>query len=178
MSNGPIATRFEERVNKLLARLGTDSDVQTFLPQLSRALVDAVSELEAAHNITPTVQAVRETIELVEDIEDSAPTVDYARYVNAHGIPVCWAGGIERTQMILEAIAEEIGAAPGHARLVRITITPTLDILIQGNTIGHIVSKYKSAFRPLTDDGPIATIGELIYAPSKNLWCVKLGDNS
>lgn len=178
MSNGPIATRFEERVNKLLARLGTDGDVQAFLPQLVRALVDAVSELEATRDIMPTVEAVSETIELIEDIEDNTPGLDYARYVNAQNIPVCWAGGIETTQMILEAIAEEIGAAPGHARLVRITITPTLDILIQGNTIGHIVSKYKSVFRPLTDDGPIATIGELIYAPSKNLWCVKLGDNS
>ena len=39
MSNGSITTRFEERVNKGLARLGNDGDVQAFLAWLVRAFV-------------------------------------------------------------------------------------------------------------------------------------------
>ena len=43
MSNGPITTRFEERVNKELARLGNDGDVRAFLARLVRAFIEPVN---------------------------------------------------------------------------------------------------------------------------------------
>lgn len=198
MSRGPITTRFEERANKLLARLGADDDVKAFLPHLTRAFIDAVGELEAARGPVPVAQPIGEAAppvsetaaepiseeaEPVDDTQDNTEddttaAVEYARHVNAHDLPVCWAGGINATQHILDAIAEEIGAAPGRPRLVRITITPTLEILIDGNTVGHITHRYTNAFRPLTGDGPIATIGELAFSSAKDLWCLRLGDNS
>ena len=107
MSNGPITTRFEERVNKELARLGIDGDVQAFLARLVRAFIDTIGELEASRELTPTVQALRETIEIIDDIDTTA-TIDnsdggalgaiYARYVNARDIPSCWIAGVETTQ--------------------------------------------------------------------------------
>lgn len=198
MSRGPITTRFEERANKLLARLGADDDVKAFLPHLTRAFIDAVGELEATHGPVPVAQpiseaappvsetaaeSISEEAEPVDNTQDNAEddttaAVEYARHVNAHDLPVCWAGGINATQHILGAIAEEIGAAPGRPRLVRITITPTLDILIDDNTVGHITHRYTNVFRPLTGDGPIATIGELAFSSTKDLWCLRLGDNS
>ena len=75
MSNGPITTRFEERVNKELARLGNDGDVQTFLARLVRAFVDTIGELEARRELSPTVEALRETIEIIDDTETNA-TID------------------------------------------------------------------------------------------------------
>ena len=66
MSNGPITTRFEERVNKELARLGNDGDVQAFLARLVRAFVDTIGELEARRELSPTVEALRETIEIID----------------------------------------------------------------------------------------------------------------
>lgn len=92
MSNGPITTRFEERVNKELARLGNDGDVQVFLARLVRAFIDTIGELEARRELPPTVQALRETIEITDNIDtnaaidnsdDGALGASYARYVNA-----------------------------------------------------------------------------------------------
>ena len=96
MSNGPITTRFEERVNKELARLGNDGDVQVFLARLVRAFIDTIGELEARRELSPTVEALRETIEIIDDTEtnaaidntdDGALGACYARYVNALDIP-------------------------------------------------------------------------------------------
>ena len=72
MSNGPITTRFEERVNKELARLGNDGDVQVFLARLVRAFIDTIGELEARRELSPTVEALRETIEIIDDTETNA----------------------------------------------------------------------------------------------------------
>ena len=76
MSNGPITTRFEERVNKELARLGNDGDVQAFLARLVRAFIDTIGELEARRELSPTVEALRETIEIIDDTETNAATED------------------------------------------------------------------------------------------------------
>lgn len=76
MSNGPITTRFEERVNKELARLGNDGDVQVFLARLVRAFIDTIGELEARRELSPTVEALRETIEIIDDIDTNAAIDD------------------------------------------------------------------------------------------------------
>lgn len=44
--------------------------------------------------------------------------------------------------------------------------------------IGYITGRIAEAFADLTTDGPIETLATLIYARSKDLWCVKLGETS
>ena len=187
MSNGPITTRFEERVNKELARLGIDGDVQAFLARLVRAFIDTIGELEASRELTPTVQALRETIEIIDDIDTTA-TIDnsdggalgaiYARYVNARDIPSCWIAGVETTQHILINIADQLGATSGSQRRLRVVITPDLSICHDDVVIGYVTGRSAETFADLTADGPIQTLATLIYARSKDLWCVKLGEIS
>lgn len=186
MSNGPITTRFEERVNKELARLGNDGDVQAFLARLVRAFINTIGELEASRELTPTVQALRETIEIIDDIDTTA-TIDnsdgelgasYARYVNARDIPNCWIAGVETTQHVLINVADQLGATSGSQRRLRVVITPDLSICHDHVMIGYITGRSTETFAALTADGPIETLATLIYARSKDLWCVKLGETS
>ena len=187
MSNGPITTRFEERVNKELARLGNDGDVQAFLAWLVRAFVDTIGELEARRELSPTVEALRETIEIIDDTEtnaaidntdDSALGACYARYVNALDIPNCWISGVETTQHVLINVADRLGATGGSRHRLRVVITPDLSIYHDDVMIGYITGRIAEAFADLTADGPIETLATLIYARSKDLWCVKLGETS
>ena len=187
MSNGPITTRFEERVNKGLARLGNDGDVQAFLAWLVRAFVDTIGELEARRELSPTVEALRETIEIIDDTEtnaaidnsdDGALGASYARYVNALDIPNCWISGVETTQHALINVADRLGATGGSRHRLRVVITPDLSIYHDDVMIGYITGRIAEAFADLTADGPIETLATLIYARSKDLWCVKLGETS
>ena len=187
MSNGPITTRFEERVNKGLARLGNDGDVQAFLAWLVRAFVDTIGELEARRELSPTVEALRETIEIIDDTETNAAIdnsddgtlgVSYARYVNALDIPNCWISGVETTQHVLINVADRLGATGGSRHRLRVVITPDLSIYHDDVMIGYITGRIAEAFADLTADGPIETLATLIYARSKDLWCVKLGETS
>ena len=187
MSNGPITTRFEERVNKGLARLGNDGDVQAFLAWLVRAFVDTIGELEARRELSPTVEALRETIEIIDDIDtnaandngdDGALSASYARYVNALDIPNCWISGVETTQHVLINVADRLGATGGSRHRLRVVITPDLSIYHDDVMIGYITGRIAEAFADLTADGPIQTLATLIYARSKDLWCVKLGEIS
>lgn len=187
VSNGPITTRFEERVNKELARLGNDGDVQAFLARLVRAFVDTIGELEARRELSPTVEALRETIEIIDDIDtnaandngdDGALSASYARYVNALDIPNCWIAGVETTQHVLINVADRLGATGGSRHRLRVVITPDLSIYHDDVMIGYITGRIAEAFADLTADGPIETLATLIYARSKDLWCVKLGETS
>ena len=187
MSNGPITTRFEERVNKELARLGNDGVVQAFLARLVRAFVDTIGELEARRELSPTVEALRETIEIIDDTEtnaaidntdDGALGACYARYVNALDIPNCWIAGVETTQHVLINVADRLGATGGSRHRLRVVITPDLSIYHDDVMIGYITGRIAEAFADLTADGPIETLATLIYARSKDLWCVKLGETS
>ena len=187
MSNGPITTRFEERVNKELARLGNDGDVQVFLARLVRAFIDTIGELEARRELSPTVEALRETIEIIDDTEtnaaidntdDGALGACYARYVNALDIPNCWISGVETTQHVLINVADRLGATGGSRHRLRVVITPDLSIYHDDVMIGYITGRIAEAFADLTADGPIETLATLIYARSKDLWCVKLGETS
>ena len=188
MSNGPITTRFEERVNKGLARLGNDGDVQAFLAWLVRAFVDTIGELEARRELSPTVEALRETIEIIDDIDNTNTAIDngddgaldasYARYVNALDIPNCWISGVETTQHVLINVADRLGATGGSRHRLRVVITPDLSIYHDDVMIGYITGRVTEAFADLTTDGPIETLATLIYARSKDLWCVKLGETS
>ena len=186
MSNGPITTRFEERVNKELARLGNDGDVQLFLARLVRTFIDTIGELEARRELSPTVQALRETIEIddidtnaaIDNSDDGALGASYARYVNALDIPNCWIAGVETTQHILINVADRLGATGGSRHRLRVVITPDLSIYHDGVMIGYITARIAEAFADLTTDGPIETLATLIYARSKDLWCVKLGETS
>lgn len=178
MSNGPITTRFEERVNKELARLGNDGDVQVFLARLVRAFIDTIGELEARRELSPTVEALRETIEIIDDTDDGALGACYARYVNALDIPNCWIAGVETTQHVLINVADRLGATGGSRHRLRVVITPDLSIYHDDVMIGYITGRIAEAFADLTADGPIETLATLIYARSKDLWCVKLGETS
>lgn len=98
--------------------------------------------------------------------------------MNALDIPNCWISGVETTQHALISVADRLGATGGSRHRLRVVITPDLSIYHDDVMIGYITGRIAEAFADLTADGPIETLATLIYARSKDLWCVKLGETS
>lgn len=114
----------------------------------------------------------------IDNGDDGAVGASYARYVNALDIPNCWIAGVETTQHVLINVADRLGATGGSRHRLRVVITPDLSIYHDDVMIGYITGRIAEAFADLTADGSIETLATLIYARSKDLWCVKLGETS
>lgn len=185
MSNGPITTRFEERANKLLARLGTDDDVKAFLPHLTRALIDTVSELEATAHTAPTEEPIRKAVEPPNGPQEAPANDTDATYIDPQRLPMAWLLGTDFTQDELHTIASVLQTRAGEPFSLKVIIYPkTLEVFVRNPTtrvhtfLGAVDRTLEPLYSTYTENGPITTTARITYVPEQDFWGVQIGRDS
>ena len=107
--------------------------------------------------------------------KSNASDMQPTNFVNAHELPKMWAQGTDKSQSVLELVAEACGATPGRRQQIRLVITPSLHIFVGDTLIGNI-AKYSITMNKYLQHGSIETIGILVYSRDKKRWYVLLGD--
>lgn len=170
MTQYPITAALKERISSLLADHSYDDD--PFLSELTTAFSEAIYELEQRLGIlSDTVETQSGGRSEKSNASDMQPT----NFVNAHELPKMWAQGTDKSQSVLELVAEACGATPVRRQQIRLVITPSLHIFVGDTLIGNI-AKYSITMNKYLQHGSIETIGILVYSRDKKRWYVLLGD--
>ena len=170
MTQYPISKELEDRISSLLAEHSGDDCLS--LAQMTAVFSQAICELEQEMQILSNkVKTLSEATPSESDTDDMQPT----NFINAHELPKMWAQGTDKSQSVLELVAEACGATPGRRQQIRLVITPSLHIFVGDTLIGNI-AKYSITMHKYLQHGSIETIGVLVYSRDKKRWYVLLGD--
>lgn len=176
---GAITTTLEERINQLLGELAREGRIEPVLPQILRALIEAIEQMEDLMSTpVPLHRALQQTIETLGSPDHDPNRLTHPLQIRPESLPQGWVQGINKTQHILKALAHRVQAAPGHRIDVPITITGEHHVLIDNIPVGHLTNTLKDSANQILatlNADRFTTYAKLTHS-REGLWCLKLGD--